>query len=152
MSLYTREDLKYNRSLKKSIFEVLLKETTTFYIHSKFHSSLFIGSRGLKEKEKEEGIILVFGPYSYRNLEWNEKGISCEMNFGKWEMVFIPYESIFRIFDKAGHFIFQFITFEITGEVEQTEKAQSQTEDSVEDADKVIKINFQKKKKKDEKT
>jgi len=62
---FTIEDLKYNKAIKKSFFEVLLEQVETFYLHCVNHSKLSIGTRGLLEKEQKEGIILVFGPYSY---------------------------------------------------------------------------------------
>lgn len=156
---FTYEDLKYNRSVKKAFFEVLLEHTETFYIHCLNHTKLFIGTRGLLDREKKDGIILVFGPYSYRKLDWNEEGIFCEMNFGKWESVYIPYECIFRVFDKAGHFMMQFVTMELLEEKkEEKEEKVNQEELSFDIPDKekkrkdsdnnVIKIDFSKKQKK----
>ncbi|GIX41892.1 MAG: hypothetical protein KatS3mg129_1625 [Leptospiraceae bacterium] len=154
---FTYEDLKYNRSVKKAFFEVLLEQTETFYIHCLNHTKLLIGTRGLLDREKKDGIILVFGPYSYRKLDWNEEGIFCEMNFGKWESVYIPYECIFRVFDKAGHFMMQFITMELLEEEKKEEKAnQEELSFDIPDKEKkrkdaennVIKIDFSKKQKK----
>jgi hypothetical protein len=147
---FTIEDLKYNKAIKKSFFEVLLEQVETFYLHCVNHSKLSIGTRGLLEKEQKEGIILVFGPYSYRKLDWDEDGIYCEMNFGKWENIYIPYECIFRVFDKAGHFMMQFLTMEI--EYEKTEVDQRSKLNTSEELDSeqtnVIQIDFSKKNKK----
>jgi hypothetical protein len=153
---FTVEDLKYNRSFKKAIFEVLLEQTETFYLHCLNHSELKIGTRGLLEKEKVDGIILVFGPYSYRKLSWDERGIYCEMNFGKWEDVFIPFECIFRAFDKAGHFIMQFITMEVKEEKKENSFQQEdlnvdhKKNPTKEQQNNVIKIDFKKHKKMEE--
>ncbi|MCS7204399.1 MAG: ClpXP protease specificity-enhancing factor SspB [Leptospiraceae bacterium] len=139
---FTEEDLQYNRSLKKAIFEVLLEKTETFYLHCMMHSRLSTGDRKFTEKEIKEGIIFVLGPYSYRKLSWDEKGISCEMNFGKWETVYIPYECIFRIFDKGGHFLMQFVTMDIDDDVFNDEEKESTN---------VIPLDFSKNKKKEKK-
>lgn len=135
MKNFTKEELVYNKKLKKSIFEVLLENTDTFYIHCLDHPNLKIGERGLTNLEKKEGIVFVIGPYSYKNMSWDEDYISCEMNFAKWEVVVIPYESIFRFFDKAGHCIIQFLVIE-----RQEKEELTKTEE-----DKVIKIDFTKK-------
>lgn len=144
MKNFTKEEIEYNKKIKKAIFEVLLEEANTFYIHCINHPKLIIGDRGLLEKEKEEGIVLVLGPYSYRNLHLDEKGISCEMNFAKWEYVYIPYECIFRFFDKAGHCLFQFLV--IQNSEEESEKKEEIPQN---DKEKVIKIDFTKKNKKE---
>lgn len=146
---FTEEDLNYNKILKKSIFEVILEKTDTFYIHCMNHRRLYIGSRGLLENEKKEGIILVFGPYSYRNLDWDEHAIYCEMNFGKWETITIPYECIFRIFDKAGHFIMQFLNMELESYEKKLEESINSESENKSSEDNIIKIDFSKRKKKD---
>ncbi len=103
---------RYNIELKKAILDVMFRLSDTFYIHCMPDPSLFIGSRGLVGKEESEGIILVFGPYSTRNLTWDETAIHCEMQFrSNWERVTIPFQSIFRIFDKNGQVLMQWITF-----------------------------------------
>ena len=98
----TRGHLKLNRSLKKGILEVLFAQCQTVYVHCVPHPALEIGKRGLTQKEEEEGILLVFGPHSMRNLELNEKYIRCALQFKTWEAVQIPIESISRIFDKGS--------------------------------------------------
>jgi hypothetical protein len=100
----------FNRKLKKATLDVLFTLCDTFYIHCMPNPLLMIGKRGLADKEKTEGIILVFGPYSTRHLNWDEKSIQCEMQFGKWERVNIPFECIARMFDKSGQVIMQWAT------------------------------------------
>ncbi len=143
---FTKEDLLYNKIFKSTLIKVLLEQTETFYLHCANHSQLQIGTRGLLEKEKQEGIILVFGPYSFKNLDYDDDGIYCEMNFGKWEKVYIPYECIFRAFDKAGHFLMQFLTMELEPEKEP-EKKQNISKNEELKHDNVISIDFNKKKK-----
>ncbi len=137
MKNFTKEEIQYNKKLKKSMFEVLIENVDTFYIHCLDHPDLKIGERGLTDVEKKEGIVFVIGPYSYKDLSWDDNYISCEMNFAKWEKVFIPYESIFRFFDKAGHCLIQFLVIEIQ------EKKETKTSEE----EKVIKIDFTKKQK-----
>ncbi len=96
------ELLAYNRKMKKAVMDVLFRETETFYVHCLPNPALSIGKRGLVEKEKTDGIILVFGPYSTRHLSWDHRLIYCEMQFSKWEQVTIPYECVARMFDKTG--------------------------------------------------
>ncbi len=116
-----QELLEYNRKLKKAVLDVLFTQCDTFYIHCMPNARLQIGKRGLVEKEKTEGIILVFGPYSTRQLSWDESSIHCEMQFGRWERVVIPFECIGRTFDKAGQVLMQWATIEAPAGEAQTE-------------------------------
>ena len=104
------ELVTFNRKLKKATLDVLFTLCDTFYIHCMPNPLLKISVRGLVDKEQTEGIILVFGPYSTRHLTWDEKSIQCEMQFGKWEKVNIPFECIARMFDKSGQVIMQWAT------------------------------------------
>lgn len=99
-----------NRRFKKAVLDVMFSMTDTFYIHCTPNPLLDIGRRGLVDREKNDGIILVFGPYSTRNLTWDDNFIICEMQFSRWENVRIPFECISRIFDKAGHVAMQWAT------------------------------------------
>ncbi len=102
--------LTQNRVLKKAVLDVMFQHCDTFYIHCMPHDRLVIGTRGLQEREKEEGIVLVFGPYSTRHLSWDEDFLYCELQFNRWEGVQIPYECIGRVFDKGGQVIMQWAT------------------------------------------
>jgi hypothetical protein len=106
----SEELLIYNRKFKKAVLDAMFTVCDTFYIHCMPNPGLFMGKRGLVEKEKTEGIILVFGPYSTRHLSWDEEFIYCEMQFNQWEQVSIPYECIARMFDKNGQVIMQWAT------------------------------------------
>lgn len=104
------ELLEHNRKLKKAVLDVMFQHCDTFYIHCMPDPELQIGTRGLVERENEEGIVLVFGPYSTRHLAWDERYLFCELQFTRWEQVRIPYECVGRVFDKGGQVIMQWAT------------------------------------------
>lgn len=95
------------RQFKRATLDAMFTHCDTFYIHCQPHPELQIGRRGLVDQEKEEGIVLVFGPYSVRQLSMNDRFLLCELQFSRWESVAIPYECIVRMFDKAGQVIMQ---------------------------------------------
>ena len=155
-----QELLDYNRKLKKAVLDVLFTQCDTFYVHCMPNARLQIGKRGLVDKEKTEGIILVFGPYSTRQLDWDETGIQCEMQFGRWERVVIPFECIGRTFDKSGQVLMQWATIEapeaegkletlpIKPEEAATEgKAGKEAKDESPGESRVIEVDFTNKKK-----
>jgi hypothetical protein len=107
-----RELIEFNRKFKKAILDVLFSICETFYIHCMPHPGLSIGRRGLVDREKDEGIILVFGPYSTRGLSWDEENIYCEMQFNSWERLVIPYVCIARMFDKTGQVLMHWNIFD----------------------------------------
>lgn len=104
------ELLEHNRKLKKAVLDVMFQHCDTFYIHCMPDPELQIGTRGLVERENDEGIVLVFGPYSTRHLSWDENYLFCELQFTRWEQVRIPYECVGRVFDKGGQVIMQWAT------------------------------------------
>ena len=104
------ELLNHNRKLKKSVLDVMFQHCDTFYIHCMPDPELQIGTRGLVDKKTEEGIVLVFGPYSTRHLSWDDRFLFCELQFSRWEQVRIPYECVGRVFDKGGQVIMQWAT------------------------------------------
>lgn len=122
---FTREEIVvYNKKLKKSVLDVLFQVTDTFYVHCMPDPQLIIGKRGLVDKETKDGIILVFGPYSTRHLSWDDDFIYTEMQFNNvWEYITIPFESIFRTFDKNGQILMQWTTFESTERQEDEKKS-----------------------------
>ncbi|MBE7440363.1 MAG: stringent starvation protein B [Spirochaetales bacterium] len=145
------ELLAFNARFKKAILDVLFSVCETFYIHCLPHSGLVMGKRGLLDREKEEGIILVFGPYSTRGLSWDDAHIYCEMQFNAWERLTIPYGCIARMFDKTGQVLMHWNTFD------QIEAGARKENGSVGEArpdkekEKVIEVDFSRKKK-DKKT
>lgn len=148
------DEVIYNRQLKKAVLAAMFEACDTFYIHCMPHPELYIGKRGLIDKEKAEGIILVLGPYSTRDLELDEQFVLCDMQFSGWESVAIPYECIVRMFDKSGAVIMQWSTpystdlqnDEIASRPEKQKSEPSRTNDK---EDTVIKVDFSKKKRKD---
>jgi len=96
----SREMLLYNRKLKRAVLDTLFRETETFYIHCMPTPLLIIGQRGLVDGEKA----------STRHLSWDDSFIYCDMQFGKWEHVTIPYECIIRMFDKSNVLVIEWMT------------------------------------------
>ena len=140
------EILKHHRAFKKDILDVIFTHFETFYIHCMPHPDLLIGMRGLQDKEKQEGIVLVFGPHSNRNLGWDEKALYCELQFNKWEAVQIPYECISRIFDKEGQVIINCATVQQESEAD-SKKGKSRRSAKAGKGDsesKVIEVDFRK--------
>ncbi|KAA0257322.1 hypothetical protein FHQ18_09760 [Deferribacter autotrophicus] len=135
-----------NNKFKQEILEKVFDNFDKFYIHIMPHNGLIIGTRGLLDQEKEKGLLLVFGPYSYKDLQWDDQNIYVSMRFsGKWESLVIPYVAITSIFDDplTPSFVF---SFKITATQDKTEEKQEKPKKPlVEKGDKVIKINFQSK-------
>ncbi|EMN12919.1 hypothetical protein [Leptospira borgpetersenii] len=100
---YIKEEILTLRRFKRSLFDLYWEGFGTFYLHALPHGKLVIGKRGLVGEERETGIILVFGPQGgVRNLDAGEEWIYAELQFGyTWEEVFVPWDCIFRYFDKA---------------------------------------------------
>ncbi|MBL8019270.1 MAG: stringent starvation protein B [Leptospirales bacterium] len=147
------ELVAYNRKFKKAILDVMFSLSDTFYVHCVPNPLLHIGSRGLQDREEREGIVLVFGPYSTKNLNWDETGIHCEMQFNKWERVRIPFECIDRMFDKSGQVNMQWATL-VSAEshreeqiVQKTESGATQEPARRKEKSRVIEVDFTRKKK-----
>ncbi len=152
--------LEKNRKLKRAVLDAMFTHCDTFYIHCMPHPDLAIGKRGLVDREQEEGIVLVFGPYSARQLSWDERFLHCELQFSRWERISIPYECIARLFDKAGQVIMQWSTPKREAvesrRAEKPRKAEEPAADSSadgevaarkDDAPRVIEVDFRKRKK-----
>ena len=103
-----REDfLDTNRDLKRAILQSMFDFCDTVYLHCAPHQNLSMGKRSLSQKERELGILLVFGPHSIKNLQLKDNLIKCQLEFKKWEQVIIPIDAINQIFDKEGHVIME---------------------------------------------
>ena len=127
--------------LKYSIFLEILKKYPRVFIHVMPHNGLIIGRRGLVEDETRLGILLVFGPQSYKNLAISGENLFVDMKFsGIWEKLSIPLDSIYAIFDSPSDpdFIFNFKCETETAHTATTTKKSLPTEKS----GKVIKIDF----------
>ncbi|MEM7179639.1 MAG: ClpXP protease specificity-enhancing factor SspB [Spirochaetota bacterium] len=109
----TPEEKKIIREFKAKLFDSYWEKFGTFYLHIIPHPNLEIGKRGLVGEEKEAGIVLVFGPQAVKELKAEADYLYVELQFGfAWEKLIIPWDAIFRIYDKAQHCITQMRTFE----------------------------------------
>ncbi|MCB4204993.1 ClpXP protease specificity-enhancing factor SspB [Deferribacterales bacterium Es71-Z0220] len=139
-----------NTSTKLNILKEILYSSEKVYLHIMVHPELFIGKRGLIGKENEEGIVLVFGPQSYKNLEFEEDVIYVEMRFaGKWESLVIPVSAITTVFDSpvAPTFVFNFNVPDIERKSKESQKTITTDNKSAKKQSpkgKVIKIDFKK--------
>jgi len=104
----SREDIDLLRKFKSSIFDLYWEKYGFFYIHVLPHPDLQMGNRGLIGKEKEGGVILAFGATACKDISSEEEYLYAELQFGmKWEKLLIPWDCIFRIFDKSQNSLTQ---------------------------------------------
>ncbi len=99
---------------KKNIILETFKHYEKIYMHIAPLPDVVIGSRGFVDKEKTDGIILVFGKESYKDFEWDDNKIYVSMRFsGKWESLEIPLNAVQAIFNDPliPDFIFNFKAF-----------------------------------------
>ncbi|PJZ24907.1 stringent starvation protein B [Leptospira hartskeerlii] len=153
------EDIQTLREFKKQLFSVYWERFGTFYVHVMPHPDLKIGKRGLVGEEPESGIILVIGPRAARDIKIEEEWVYAELQFGyTWEQVFLPWDGIFRYFDKSQQTVTQMRIY--LGKPEQTSKKEevspAETKEEVSDSesgsskrkDNVIQVDFGSKTKK----
>lgn len=115
----TLEEIKNIRAFKIDVFNLYWERFGTFYMHILPHPKLEIGKRGLVGEEKESGIILVFGPKAVRNVHVESTELFAELQFGyNWEAVTVPWDAVFRIYDKGQSSLLQ---MRILPPVEDTE-------------------------------
>lgn len=130
-------------NLKIKIIKEILYNSEKVYMHLQPHSELIIGKRGLIANEVTKGIVLVFGPTSYKNLQFEEKYIFVDMSFSKrWEHVIIPIDAISAIFDSLDNPSYV-LSFTIKRDIEDKTTKDVKKEG---DDQKVIKVNFKKEK------
>lgn len=81
---------------KLNMLKQILNAEEKVYFHILAHpADLIIGKRGSLEAEYKEGIILVFGHQSYKNLQFQDSYIYVNMKFsGKWGNLRIPVHAI----------------------------------------------------------
>jgi len=140
----TLEEIKILRKFKASLFDLYWEQFGFFYIHVLPHTELQMGGRGLVGKEKDSGVVLAFGPTACRELSSEENYLYAELQFGmKWEKLYIPWDSVFRIFDKAQNSLVQ-LRF-IKDSPVTTEKSDKK-ETKIDPDSNVIQIDFSKKK------
>ncbi len=88
------------KPFKKELIGSVSANYLKFFMHISPHPGVVIGRRGLVDEEKTRGIVLVFGPQSYRDFRMEDSFISVTMKFsGRWEEVFIPYEAVAAVFN-----------------------------------------------------
>lgn len=127
--------------LKKHIFYELLNMAGRVYILVRYSDDVLIGERGFLAEEKEKGLILVFN--QKMNFEWSDQGITATLGFGaKSEKCFIPPDSIISVFSPDLNA--QFSVSPVAQEVGQ--KKPSKKRDHAPSKEKVIKVDFTKKK------
>ncbi len=90
------------REFKAHTFDSFWERFGTFFVHILPHPNLEIGKRGLLPEEKESGIVLVFGPKAVRDISSQPDYLYAELQFGyAWEKLIIPWDAVFRMYDKA---------------------------------------------------
>jgi hypothetical protein len=140
----TPEDIKMLRDYKARLFDLYWEKFGFFYIHVLPHPNLEIGKRGLVGKEKEQGVVLAFGSSACKDLSTQPDYLFAELQFGhKWEKLFIPWDCLYRIFDKSQNSITQLHV--LTDAEIDYQKSSPQTETKSE-GHKVIEVDFTKKK------
>ncbi|MCB1179446.1 MAG: stringent starvation protein B [Leptospiraceae bacterium] len=106
--LLSKEEVKTLREFKSRLFDLYWEKFGFFYIHVLPHPSLEIGTRGLVGKEKESGVVLAFGASACKEISSQQDYLYAELQFGfKWEKLIIPWDCVFRIFDKPHNSITQ---------------------------------------------
>jgi len=137
-----------NTSTKLNILKELITSSEKIYLHIIPHPDLFIGKRGLIDKEKEEGVVLVFGHQSYRNITFENNFIYVDMRFaGKWESLAIPVTAVTTVFDSpvAPTFVFNFnLLSEVHKNTDDKKTITSENKKTKNQRGKVIKIDFKK--------
>lgn len=141
----TPEDIRLLRNFKSTLFNLYWEQFGFFYIHVFPHPELKMGTRGLVGKEAEAGVILAFGPNACKEVSAESDYLYAELQFGlKWEKLFIPWDSVFRIFDKAQNSLVQLRVIKdaptFTSEQEKPGKPKKHSDS------KVIEIDFTRKK------
>ncbi|XDD48555.1 ClpXP protease specificity-enhancing factor SspB [Leptospira sp. WS39.C2] len=97
----TQEEITTLREFKRDMFNLYWERFGVFYIHVMPHPKLEIGKRGLLNAEKESGIVLVFGDKAVKVLDSKPDYLFAELQFGStWEPTMIPWDAVFRIYDK----------------------------------------------------
>lgn len=146
-TIVPKEEILNLREFKKETFQLYWDRFGTFFLHAMPHPNLSIGNRGLLEDEKESGIVLVFGPRATRDIEYGEEYLYADLQFGyKWESVAIPWDCVFRLYDKAQQSVSQMKIFILQLDPEKKEATES-IKDKQKSAQKdpnsnVIQVNF----------
>jgi len=141
------------RKFKKGILDLLFDHYDKFYLHIAPLKRVFIGRRGFVGDEQKNGLVLVFGPNSYKTLQWDEEYMYLDMKFsGKWESIVIPFDAIVAAFDDPARpsFIMRFtIDQDETGSLDETHRSKREngkpSKRVKSTRDNVVKVDFSKK-------
>ncbi|MBE7413556.1 MAG: ClpXP protease specificity-enhancing factor SspB [Leptospiraceae bacterium] len=96
------------RGFKAQVFDTFWERFGTFFLHILPHPGLEIGKRGLLKEEQESGIVIVIGPKAIRDISSQPDHLFVELQFGyKWEKLVIPWDAVFRMYDKSQSAVFQ---------------------------------------------
>jgi hypothetical protein len=120
--------------LKREVFFRLLDLAGRVYIQVRYSDAVRIGRRGFLAEEKEEGLVLVLN--QKMKFTWDDEGIHTTLLFGTApEKCFIPAGDIVAVYSpELGA---QFVT---------SLSSTPGSEESGDDADNLIKVDFTKRK------
>lgn len=136
--------------LKKQIFFEMLDLAGRVFIVVRYADTVIIGNRGFLAEEKERGLVLVFN--RMMQFDWSENGIHATLGFGpKTEKCYIPPDEIIAIF--SPELAAQFVTSsehkeipELPHKTSQEGKQPARPELKAVSGNKVVKVDFSKKK------
>lgn len=142
----TTDEVKRLREFKSRLFDTYWEKFGFFYIHVIPHPSLEIGTRGLVGKESEMGVVLAFGASAVRDISSQPDYLYAELQFGfKWEKLIIPWDAVYRIFDKTQYAVTQLRVILDSPLFVEPEEEKKETKKPDIDS-KVIEVDFTKKK------
>ena len=127
--------------LKKTVFYEMLNMAGRVFILVRYSDNVIIGDRGFTEDEKGNSIVLVFN--QEMNFSWDEAGITASLVFGSSpQKCFIPAEDIMMIYSPELNS--QFVT--ALKPLEEGRMDENEGELSAKEGEKVVKIDFSRKK------
>lgn len=127
-------------NLKKYIFNELMNISGRVFIVIRYSDEVHIGRRGFLPEEKEKGLVLVFN--NRMNFKWDKGGISARLAFGStFEDCYIPDDDIFMIFSPELN-----AQFTVSPIEKKHNKSAPEKTDESKSSEKVVKIDFRKKK------
>lgn len=144
------EEILNLRDFKRELFHLYWEKFGVFYLHVMPHPGLIIGKRGLVGAEKESGVVLVFGDKAVKFLESKSEYLYADLQFGaSWESTTIPWDAVFRIYDKFQNSASQLRFLQIEPSLPESNPTKSQRAEGKEISDdgKVIRVDFGGKKK-----
>jgi stringent starvation protein B len=154
-----RDDLQLQlNELKKHTFYELLNLAGRVYLLVKYSENVQVGTRGFLPEEKEHGLVLVLN--TKMHFTWDEYGISVKLVFGDSpQKCFIPVDDVLAIYSPelnsqliiGPQQVVEANAAQGKSEEEVTPKVEEIEESSVEEGigkkNKVVRVDFQKKRK-----